>query len=104
MAYSVRITPRAERDFTRLFTAIDGDHSETARQWYRGLREAMISLGQSPRRCPATLESRKLRHLLYGHRRHVYRVIYRVLEKQKIVEVLHIRHGAMRGLKAGDVE
>jgi mRNA-degrading endonuclease RelE of RelBE toxin-antitoxin system len=28
----------------------------------------------------------------------VYRVIYRVLEKQKKVEVLHIRHSARRSL------
>jgi plasmid stabilization system protein ParE len=30
-------------------------------------------------------------------------VIYRVLEKQKRVEVLHIRHGARREPKAADL-
>jgi plasmid stabilization system protein ParE len=30
-------------------------------------------------------------------------VIYRVLEKQKQVEVLHIRHGARRRLNESDV-
>jgi len=33
--------------------------------------------------------------LLYGHKPHIYRVIYRILERPKQVEVLHIRHGAM---------
>jgi len=33
--------------------------------------------------------------LLYGHKPHIYRVIYRILERPKHVEVLHIRHGAM---------
>jgi len=37
-----------------------------------------------------------LRHLLYGKKPHIYRVIYRFLEKQKQVEVLHIRHGTRR--------
>jgi len=45
----------------------------------------------------------KLRHLLYGHKPHVYHVIYRVLEKKKQVEVLHIRHGARRKLKPSDL-
>jgi plasmid stabilization system protein ParE len=38
--------------------------------------------------------------LLYGGKPHVYRAIYRVLEKQKVVEVLHIRHGARREFTA----
>jgi mRNA-degrading endonuclease RelE of RelBE toxin-antitoxin system len=50
-----------------------------------------------------TRKKDELRHLLYGHKPHIYRVIYRVLEKQKLVEVLHIRHGARRKFKASDV-
>jgi plasmid stabilization system protein ParE len=30
----------------------------------------------------------------------IYRVIYHVLERQKDVVVLHIRHGAMRAFKS----
>jgi plasmid stabilization system protein ParE len=41
--------------------------------------------------------------LLYGHKPNVYRVIYRVLEKLKKVEVLTIRHGARRKLKPSDL-
>jgi hypothetical protein len=44
-----------------------------------------------------TPENSKLRHLLYGHKPHIYRAIFRVMEKQKLVEVLHIRHGARSG-------
>ncbi len=33
----------------------------------------------------------------------IYRVIYRISEKQKQVEVLHIRHGARGRLKASDL-
>jgi plasmid stabilization system protein ParE len=49
-----------------------------------------------------TPESDKFRHLLYGNKPHIYRAIYRVLEKQKQVEVLHIRHGARRRFKRPD--
>jgi hypothetical protein len=44
-------------------------------------------------------ENSKLRHLLYGNKPHIYRAIFRVGEKQKLVEVLHIRHGARSGIK-----
>lgn len=47
--------------------------------------------GRTTEPCPVTPESDKLRHLLYGHKPHIYRAIYRVLEKQKQVEALHIR-------------
>jgi toxin ParE1/3/4 len=51
-----------------------------------------------------TPEKAQLRHLLYGNKPHVYRVIFRVVEKQKRVDVLHIRHGARDKLKAPEVE
>jgi toxin ParE1/3/4 len=54
--------------------------------------------------CPVTRQRGKLRHLLCGHKPHIYRVIYRVQEKQKRVEVLHIRHAAMRKLKLSELE
>jgi hypothetical protein len=47
-------------------------------------------------------ENGELRHLLYGHKSHVYRAMFRLLEKQKRVDVLHIRHGARRGFKEPD--
>jgi len=37
--------------------------------------------------------------LLYGNKPHVCRVIYRVIEKQKRVDVLHIRDGARQEFK-----
>ena len=97
MAYLVSITSRAERDLAYLYGEINADHSDAALKWYRGLKEAILSLEVQPNRCPVTPVTRrrdKLRHLLYGYNPHTYRVIYRVLENQKQVEVLHIRHGA----------
>jgi toxin ParE1/3/4 len=103
MAYLVNITSRAERDLADLYGEINAEHSDAALEWYRDLKEAILSLEEQPNRCPVTRKSDKLRHLLYGHKPYIYRVIFRVLEKQKHVEVLHIRHGARRKLKASDL-
>lgn len=103
MTYLVNITARAERDLAILFDEINAEHSDAALKWYRGLKEAILSLEEHPSRCPATPEKAALRHLLYGHKPHIYRVIYRVLKKRKQVDVLHIRRGARRRLKASDV-
>lgn len=96
MGYFVNVTPRAERDLARLYEEVNAEESQAALKWYFGLKEAILRLEDHPNRCPVTRENPSLRHLLYGNKPHVYRVIYRVLEKQKRVEVLHIRHGARR--------
>jgi plasmid stabilization system protein ParE len=86
--------PRAERDLADIYDHIHARTSDAARAWYLGLRDSIRSLSRSPSRCATTPENDRLRHLLYGHKPHIYRVIYRVLERPKQVEVLHIRHGA----------
>lgn len=102
--YLVRITPRAQRDLAILFRDIHAADSDSAMKWYKGLRAACLTLEKLPNRCPATPENPKLRHLLFGRKPHVYRVIYRVHENDKRVNVLHIRHGAMRRFKRSDLE
>jgi toxin ParE1/3/4 len=94
--------PRAQRDLASLYDWIGARSSDAALVWYRGLKDAIRTLRNSPNRCPATPEDRDLRHLLYGNQPHVYRVIYRVLEKQKQVDVLHIRHGARQEFGTDD--
>jgi toxin ParE1/3/4 len=103
MAYVVNVTARAERDLALILVAINAERSEAALKWYRGLKEAILSLEEQPNLCPETPENAKLRHLLYGHKPHVYRVIYRVTEKSRQVDVLHIRHGARQRFKRSEV-
>jgi len=95
--------PRAPRDLSTLYDGIGAGTSDAALSWYRGLRDAIRTLRNGPRRCPVTPEASDLRHLLYGNKPHIYRVIYRVLEKQKQVDVLHIRHGARQEFKSGEL-
>jgi toxin ParE1/3/4 len=104
MAYRVKIMPRAQRDLLDLYQRIDARSSDAALIWYRGLKEAIRSLQDNPQRCPATPENKLLRHLLYGNRPYVYRVIYRVAEWRKEVDILHIRHGARQEFKTVDLK
>jgi toxin ParE1/3/4 len=104
MAYRVSLTARAERDLAHLYEEINAEYSDAAFKWYRGFKKAILSLEEQPGRCPVTPESNQFRHLLYGNKPHLYRAICRVLEKQKAVEVLHIRHGARRRFTGSDVE
>src|SRR5712692_9080697 len=96
MAYLVNITARAERDLAHLFKDINATDSAAARKWYLGLAAKILSLGRKPSRCPVTRENPHLRHLLFGRKPHVYRVIYSVIEKPKQVEVIKIHQGARK--------
>jgi toxin ParE1/3/4 len=103
MVYLVKLMPRAMRDLRLVFDYIHASESPAAFSWYRGLEQEILSLEETPNRCPAAPESSNLRHLLYGRNPHVYRVIYRVLEEKKQVHVLHIRHGARRRFRSPDL-
>lgn len=103
MAYAVNVTMRAERDLARLYSRINAERSLAALKWYRRLRQSILSLEEQPNRCPLTPENAKYRHLLFGGKPHVYRVVFRVLEQQKQVEVLHIRHRARGPFESSDI-
>jgi toxin ParE1/3/4 len=107
MAYLVEFSARATGDLEALYLEKDAVESEAAARWFNGLEEAVSSLEWYPDRCPAAPEARKLRrklrHLLYGKKPHIYRVIYELDEGRQAVWVLAIRHGARRSLKRSDL-
>jgi toxin ParE1/3/4 len=94
MAYGVDLTERAARDLRRIYLTINAKDAAQARAWFNGLEEAVLSLDEHPARGAPTPEDSNLRHLLYGRRRNRYRIIYAIDERNRIVTVLHIRHGA----------
>ena len=98
MAYQVRLTRRARRDLERNYQHIEAEVSAQALRWFTGLEAAIYSLERHPNRAPVTPEDRNLRHLLYGRKPHLYRVIYEVDGRNHVVNVLHIRHGARKTL------
>ena len=94
MVYQVRLARRALRDLTHIYRYVQAEISERASSWFDGLEKAIYSLERYPERGPITPEDRKLRHLLYGRRPHVCRIIYEIKKRSSRVDVLHIRHGA----------
>jgi toxin ParE1/3/4 len=78
MAYLVRTLPRAERDMEAIFEYIRGLTSPPAAKWFIGLVDAIEGLAQHPHRHPVTPEDPSLRHLLYGTKPHIYRIIYSI--------------------------
>ena len=107
MAYRVELTGRAARDLEYLFVTINTAESLPAALWYNGLEGAIFSLEKLPLRCSLAPESKKfgrtLRHLLYGKRPRVYRVIFEVVESGKTVLIRTIRHWAMDQARPEDL-
>jgi len=107
MPYLVEFAARAIRDLELLYLEIDAEEPRAAARWFNGLERAVSALASHPERCPLTpeksLAKRKLRHLLYGRKPNVYRVIYAVGEGRRTVSILTVRHGARRRLRASDL-
>jgi plasmid stabilization system protein ParE len=99
MEYRVELGSRAQRDLEDLLERISVDGSISAAVWFDRLEEALHSLQQFSRRCPITAESRsfrrRLRHLLYGAKPNVYRIIYEINESRRTVRIVTVRHAAM---------
>jgi toxin ParE1/3/4 len=102
MAYRVDLTERAARDLRGIYLTINAEDAAQARVWFNGLEQAVLSLDENPARGAPTSEDAGLRHLLYGRRRHRYRIIYAVDEASRVVTVLHIRHGARDAFMPGE--
>jgi toxin ParE1/3/4 len=99
MAYLVRTMPRAERDLAAIFGYIGGLNSPPAKRWLDGLVASIASLSEHPQRHPAIPENPSLRHLLYGNKPHIYRVIYSIDMTRQQVDIVHIRHHARDAFK-----
>ena len=108
MVFRVELTARAIRDLEILYLEKNAAESPDAARWYNGLEQAVYTIEMHPDRCPSAPEARRvkrqLRHLLYGAKPHVYRVIFEVDAQRHTVWVLTIRHGARKPLKAGDLD
>jgi toxin ParE1/3/4 len=94
MAYRVDLTERAARDLRRIYLTIIAAETAQARAWFNGLEKAVLSLDENPARGAPIPEGGNLRHVLYGRGRYRYRIIYAIDARNRIVTVLHIRHGA----------
>lgn len=99
MPYQVRVERRAERDLAAIAQYIGAGGSQAAAIWLSGLYELVMSLASMPRRGSIVGHHPTRRQLLYGHKPHVYRVIYMVDELAQTIDVLQVRHGARRPIR-----
>ena len=96
MAFRVNISREAEQEGKSILDWLLAQHAgETGFRWFEGLEKAIASLTEMPERCPLAPENKEfsfeVRHLLYGRRPHIYRVIFTV--EGDAVYILHIWHG-----------
>ena len=96
MAFRVKTTTKAKRDLDGILKRLlSQEAGETGLRWFQGLHQAVARLADFPRRCALAPENAvfpfEVRHLLYGHKPHVYRIIFTI--EGNTVSVLHIRHG-----------
>jgi plasmid stabilization system protein ParE len=96
MVFRVEISAEAETDADGILEWLISQHAgETGIRWFVALEEALASLATFPERCalaPETLPFPfEVRQLLYGHKPHVYRILFSI--EGQTVNVLHIRHG-----------
>jgi hypothetical protein len=77
---------------------------ERSQIWYQGLITAISSLQEMPRRCGIAREnaffSQEVRQLIYGRGKSAYRILFTVLDDQKVptVRILHVRNASQRTL------
>ncbi len=93
MKYLVKLTGRALRDIETIYSYAEADASQHAFAWFNRLVKSIYTLERFPGRGPIISENKKFRHLLFGKKPHIYRIIYAVDKRNHVVNVLHIRHG-----------
>jgi plasmid stabilization system protein ParE len=88
------LTDRALRDVQAIYDRIRAEPSAQAHSWFNHLVHAIYSLERYPDRGTTTPESKTLRQLHHGAKPDTYRIIYKVNKRARVVDILHIRHGA----------
>ena len=99
MDFRVELSDQAQRDIAAIYDWLRSEQAgDAGERWFVALRAAIASLTSLPSRCPLAPENRdspvEVRHLLYGERPHVYRILFAI--EGEAVQVLHIRHGRRR--------
>lgn len=102
MKYDVHMSASAEADAREVYQYIAVRAPRAALRWFSQLEKAVASLEHLPARCARAPEAAALqedvRQLVFGK----YRILFTIHER--VVHVLHIRHGARRPLTSDDNE
>jgi plasmid stabilization system protein ParE len=100
MKCRVILEDSAHKDLEAITLWLAQRSTDAANKWYWQVREAIETLAESPLRCLLAPENElfpeEIRHLFYGRKRYVYRILFTV--KGSHVHVLHVRHGSRKPL------
>lgn len=91
MTYSVEMTPEAIDEIETAYQWM-AQRTEIAPAWYNEALDAMILLEKNPERWPIDDPDRNTRKLLFGNKRHAYKIIFTI--RGSTVYILHMRHSA----------
>jgi plasmid stabilization system protein ParE len=98
MEYGVELTRNAEVDLEELYVSVASQAPIQGGAWFNGLEQAILALARSPRRDRIATKSfdpdNPVRVLNYGRNPHRYRVFFTIDETERVVHVVHLRHGA----------
>jgi hypothetical protein len=98
MKYEVQTTELAQSMIDEAYAWLALETPLNAPIWHKGLLKAIASLELYPLRCPLVPEdeddSGNVRHLLYGNKRHSYRIIFVV--QDRTVSILQFLRAARR--------
>ena len=100
--YRVIITPRAAGDLEGIHDFISKDSVQNADAMVNRLLGALEPLKEFPHRTVVAHQSPRLKFPVRSLPVRPYIIFFRVLEDQKVVRVLHIRHGARRPPRGPD--
>lgn len=106
MPFRVAFTRRANQDVSEKEAWLTRLGSTAVARWRTRLLRAVERLETDPEYHPLADEAADLgldlRQLLFGRRRHVYRVLFTVEPQDQTVTVHHIRHAAQDRLAPDD--
>jgi plasmid stabilization system protein ParE len=106
VAHTIHVHPRAYADIRNATGRIQQLVSPaSATRWHDGVWAKMRSLATLPEMWPLADEAAdlglELREVLYGHRHHVYRILFTI--DGQTVNIHRVRHAAQDRLTTGDV-
>ncbi len=106
MRYTIKSSSRADADIDAIVSRIERTVSgASAARWQAGLVTAVRKLATHPERYQLAHEADEigieLRQMLYGRKRHVYRILYTI--DGQTVNIHSVRHAAQDYLKPDDI-
>ena len=98
MAYEIEVSPRAAADVDAIVDYISKDSIDAAIRWKELLFRKLDGFVLFPQSCPYAPENTdraiEIRQAVFGN----YRILFTIVESEKLVRVLTVRHGARRSL------